>query len=668
MKRISNLKTSLSAVTLCGVLLTSSQGIAQVQTMAVGPDGQPVIIQQGGTFSPGKMVPGQPVPVQRGRPSGGPPGQPPKSSGAKKPGEDKKDGDKPKDGAAEGDKKAGGPIRRENKPPVAPDPSELEVKLTDGLLQFQFRNQPWPDVLKWYATQAKLSLDWQELPGDYINLATQRPYTLEETGDMLNRALLMRGYTMLVQGDVLIIAKVEGINPSLVPRVPSSELSQLTPHTFVRTSFALTWLLAEEVHGEFGSMLSKNGKLTPLMATNRIEAMDAAANLRDIYSIIEQEQSSTALENLAREFVLTHARASSVKMQLETFLGISSGGGAPGGSSSSSTARMMQQMQQQMQKQMQAAQQAAARASQKGGAAGGSPSRPRPDDVYIVSNERSNSVIVHAQPNKMAIIASFIKRVDVRNANATDYQTLENRVKVFRLASLDPGELVASLEAMDVLEPQTNLRVDASNNAIIAYASIADQYIIMNLIERLDGSERSFEVIELRRLDAESVAGSIRFLMGADEEETKSSSRSYGYSYYDPWGSRNQTKKNDDKMRVGANVQDNQILLWANPIEMEEVQKLLVKLGEIPPDGGSGSRVRVVDASRQPETYEYLKKLKEEWERSGRGTISIPDASEFKPAQEPEEKPQDPEANGQPTDSGVATSEDPATETVAELD
>ncbi len=590
---------------------------------------------------------------------GGPPKQPPKDQ---KPGEKKPD-DKAKEGA-KAEEKPGGPVKRPTEPPSKPDPKELEVKLKDGLLNFQFRNQPWPDVLRWFAEQSDLSFDWQELPGDYINLATQRPYSLEEAGDMLNRALLMRGYTLLVQGDVLIVTKVEGINPSLVPRVTPSELAQIPPHTFVRTSFELTWLLAEQVHAEFASMLSKNGKLTPLQSTNRIEAMDAAANLRDIYNIIQQEQSATAMENLAREFILQHARASSVKQQVEAFLGIASSSGGGGMSSSSSTARMMQQMQQQMQKQMQAAQQAAAQAAQKGGSAGGPPTRPRPDDVYIIANDRSNSIIVHAQPNKMAIIASFIARIDVQNANAADYQTLENRVKVFRLASLDPAELVASLEAMDVLEPQTNLRVDSSNNAIIAYASIADQYIIRNLIERLDGSERSFEVIQLRRLDAESVAGSIRFLMGADEEDSKSNNRSYGYSYYDPWGSRNsQSKKSDDKMRVGANVQDNQVLLWVNAIEMEEIQNLLVKLGEIPPEGGSGARVRVIDASRQPETYEYLQRLKEEWERSGRGTINIPDASEFAPPKEEETNDSTGAAPGNDetptTDGGVATENSP---------
>ena len=541
--------------------------------------------------------------------------------------EEKKDESKDKkDGDAKEEKK--GPpenITRSSEPPSEPDPKEFETAIPsdDGLVRFQFRNQPWPKLLQWYAKNANLSFDWQELPGDYINLSTRRRgYSMEETGDMINRALLMRGFTMLEEGETLTVIKTEGINPALVPRVNPTELSGLPPHKFVRTTFALTWLLAEEVNQEFASMISKNGTLTPLQSTNRIEAMDAAVNLLEIQNILEQEQSAIALENLAREFPLVHARAAAVKVQLETFLGIQSSGG--GGSISSGAARMIQQQMQQMQQQLQQA----ARNNQgnKGGA-----SRKRPDNVYLVANERSNSLIVHAPPNKMALIESFIRRVDVRNETSADFQRLNTRMKVFRLASLSPGELVESLNAMDVLEPSTRLQVDENNNAIIAYASVADQYMIQNVIDRLDGSQRRFEVISLRRLDAESVAGSIKFLMGADEEDGKSSRNYDPYGYYGFYGSSRSRSSNTskDKMRVGANVQDNQLLLWVNDIELDEVNNLLVKLGEIPERGASPSNVRVIDASRQPETYEYLRKLKEQWDMVSPNPLEIPDVSEF---------------------------------------
>lgn len=530
------------------------------------------------------------------------------------------------------------PIQRSAESSEKADPKELSATPdAGGMLEFQFRNQPWPAVLGWLAKVCEMSLDWQELPGDTINISTRRPYTLEETKDHINRALLLRGYTMLEHEGALTVAKTEGLNPSIVPRVSPEQLSSLPPHSYVRTSFALDWLLAEEVHDEFTSMISKNGKLTPLVSTNRLEGMDAVSNLREIHDILTQEQSAVATANLAEEFRLEHARASQVKSDLEEFLGIQpSSSTSPAGGGD--MGNMMQQIQMQMQQQQQQIQQQMQNMQQPGGTAGASKSsRPRSDKIFLIANDRANTLIVHAPPNKRAIIASFIKRVDVPNEMANDFERLKLRTKVFRLVSLSPRELVASLLAMDVLEPSTKLQVNEENQSVIAYASLSDQYLIQEVIDRLDGSQRSMHVIQLRRLSADSVAGSVRFLMGGSEEEdNKNQNRGF---YYDPWNfnSRNAAStKKTDKMRVTANVQDNQLLLWVNQMELEEVNHLLVRLGEIPPDQGRDSTVRIVDASRRPETFEYLRQLKEEWQKISPTPLIIPDKSEFQdPVNEP---------------------------------
>ncbi len=69
-------------------------------------------------------------------------------------------------------------------------------------------------------------------------------------------------------------------------------------------------------------MMSKNGTLTALSTTNRIEAMDAAVTLRDMAALLEQERSSTRREQLAPEFRLRYLPAPEAKVMLEQFLGI----------------------------------------------------------------------------------------------------------------------------------------------------------------------------------------------------------------------------------------------------------------------------------------------------------------------------------------------------------
>jgi len=582
-------------------------------------------------FSIGQESPEQMRKMSKGQPPGGampggPPGGPPNGipippGGAPtdgKPGEVKPGETKPAEGAAPE------AIKRKSEPPEPPNKREFDVKPDDqGMVQFQFRNQSWPDLMRWLSEVSGMSLDWQELPGDYLNIATQKKHSLEETRDLFNRHLLARGFTILEFDGIIQVTKTKGINTAQVPKVDVSQLDKLPSHRFVRVSFSLDTLMAADVLAELKPLISSNGELNALVATNRLEAMDTASNLSELHRILKEEQSQAALEGLAREFVLQFVRANDAKDQLRQFLGLEtakkSGPMSPEEQmAAQQQAMMMAQQQQQRQQQQQGGAPAPAKAKDKG-------------DIYLVANARRNSVIASAPPDKMAIIAAFVRRIDVPNENGDSMSMLESRMKVYRLSSLDPKQLVASLLSMDVLEPTTRLEIDEKNKAIIVHASIADQYAIQQTIKRLDGSARDVEVIQLRRLRAEDVVGTIKFLMGNEEKKDDNSRRNYGY---DPWGYSGNAKKdtNTDAFRVAANTQDNQVLIWANEIERTEVNKLLVKLGELPPTGGNASRTRVIDANRSSDTKEYLERLQKAWSKISPTPLVLPNDEQFEPA------------------------------------
>jgi len=174
-------------------------------------------------------------------------GQPmPQPGGAQpKPEEKKDDADKKKEGDdkdKDKDKKEEeASVKRPEKPPRVPDPREFDVKLDDHgrVPAFSFVGQPWPDVLQWFANLSKHSLDWQELPADYLNLTTDHSYPVEEIRDLLNRHLHARGYTMLSGGEVLSVFKIDKLDPSLVPRMTEDQLYDAKPYDFVKVSFEL---------------------------------------------------------------------------------------------------------------------------------------------------------------------------------------------------------------------------------------------------------------------------------------------------------------------------------------------------------------------------------------------------------------------------------------------
>ncbi|MFG0263167.1 MAG: secretin N-terminal domain-containing protein, partial [Novipirellula sp. JB048] len=332
--------------------------------------------------------------------------------------------------------------------------------------------------------------------------------------------------------------------------------------------------------------------------------MDAAINVQQVARLLREEFDNASREALAPEFKLRYLPAEEAKLMLEQFLGVEKKAEPP---MTPQQMQMMQQMRQQNQ--------------------GKPPPPEKKIEISIVANTRQNSVLIRAPDDRIAIAQEFIKRIDVPSQSMVTLADVQSRVQVFRLASLDPEKLIEIISEMNVLEPSTRIRVDKENGALIVSGSAADRFIIISLIERLDGSGRSFHVLQLRRLDAGEVAESISFLMGQKKEEDSSSSRRR-YSYFGFRQPQDEEKKKDE-FRVAANHRYRQVLLWANAIEMEQVQSLLIKLGELPPPGGSDRTFRVIDAAANPETHEYLQRLEKQWRQLAPNPLELPAASAF---------------------------------------
>ncbi|HTI51123.1 MAG TPA: secretin N-terminal domain-containing protein, partial [Planctomycetaceae bacterium] len=541
----------------------------------------------------------------RGRPGGAPgapnapQGQPPGAPGAPgKPGENPgQPGEKP------GEAKPPEPTKttpRPQKPETPPNPDELKVQPdTDGMVRFSFQGQPWLSVLEWLAQISNLSLDWQEVPSDYLNLRTQRAYPVAEARDMINQHLLDRGFTLLRHGEVLRVVNIKKLDPSLVPRVRPADLENRDPHEFVKVSFPLDWLIAEKTVEELKPMLSPNGKMTALKSTNRLEAIDAVVNLRDIRDVLSDEQSNQGRERLVQEFRLEHVRAAEVLEQLQELLGLEK---KPANAQPLSPEQQMMQQQQQMMR-MQQQQQQGQQPAQK----------PKPE-VHLVVNQRENSIIANAAADHMAVITAAVKVLDVPVDRSRSLLKNSNRVGVYRMAAIDPDALVKMLRDMGELDPTTRLEVDKKNRSIIVNGSLADHMMIRTLVTRLDGTDRKFEVIKLRRLAADYVAGTVEFMMGGGDKNKQQNNRYSPYFFdYGFGGRRNEQEDESRKFRVDADVENNRLLLWANEIELTEIQHLLVKLGEVTGPGGNPATLRVLDTIDPEEADELLRRLQKTW-------------------------------------------------------
>jgi type II secretory pathway component GspD/PulD (secretin) len=547
---------------------------------------------------------------------GGPPGAQPTP--------DAKPVDKDKKPEGEADKKKEEEektVKRPDKPPRTPDPREFDVKLdeTGRVPPFSFIGQPWPDVMQWLASLSNASLDWQKLPGDYLNLVTDRSYTLDEVRDLINQALHARGFASIQSGEVLTVFKIEELDPSLVPHVGEEELYDRKRYDFVKVTFQLPSAMeVDKAKDDVKQVLSPHAKIFPLVTTKRLLVMDSVANLRTVSELLNQERLVQDGRIVPKEFVLRHARPQQVIEILYVILGVD-----PKAKPAQTDPQAMQQQMQMMQEMRGRGQDVAQLM----------PKTEAPK-VFLAYNRQRNSVLANAPPEQMRIIEQTIAYLDVPfggqsfapAAGVTELAPGRTDLRVtkkYTLATLDPENFVTTLEEIGGLSPFAEFRVDKKSKTLFAIASEADHLKIDSLLDQFDGTGRQFEVIWLRRLPALAVAQTIYNLMAGQTEEEDDSDRNRFWSPWDYRGREEDEEKPVQGFGVDADIENNRLLLWANETEMKRVRDLLVKLGEIP-GGERGSRpVRFIQPGDDNATAEMLEQLRDAWNASGGNELII---------------------------------------------
>jgi len=569
----------------------------------------------------------------RGAPPPMPPGSQP-GAAATKP-DDKKDGDKEEKKEGE-DKESSDSIKRPDKPPRVPDPREFDVKPDkDGRILFNFYGQGWPDVLQWLANISDYSLDWQELPKDYVNITTTRKYTIPEAHELFNRLLLERGYTMIPQGHILSVVRISKVDPSLLPRVEDeSGLMDLPAHQIVKITFKLPEKLkADEAAKDVKSLLSQHAKVQPLLATNRLLVIDAVINLREVSQLINAEHAAATGHTVPKEFPVHFARADRVADQVMILLGLDP--------SSRRTPQELQVEQQRLQlfQQMQQRGKDVTKFLRQGGA----------PPIFLAVNDRNNSILANAPAAELKTIERAIQYLDVPSGSVPGGSGLganELSMEKYQLVTISPQSVLDALEAIGDLDPRTRVRTDTEADVIFANATARDHAKIKAMIDNLDGSGRQLEVIWLRRLPAIAVAETLHKLMVGEKEEKKNDRRSY-YDYYSYRSSRGEEKKDKGEFRVDADVERNRLLLWCTEAELAEVKKFLEKLGEIPGRSGNPNTVRFLEPRSAEDTAKLLQQIQRAWQGPNQLNVTVPEAkaessSNDKP--EPKSKVQTPNA------------------------
>lgn len=606
------------ALPLIALLVTLAGRMSHAQQVTVpGPDGHPMQVSAETAKA-----------MAQARKANQPPGAQP----SPQPGQEGKPDDKKKEGEDGKKKEADTTLKRPEKPPRVPDPREFNVKLDDKgrVPPFNFIGQPWPDVMQWLASLDKCSFDFQELPNDYLNLTTDRPYPLDEVRDRINRALQARGFTSIRADNMLSVFKIEKIDPSLVRRVEEEKLYDLKPYDFVKVSFVLPpGMEVDKAKDDVKQVLSPTAKVFPLVTSKRLLIMDTVANLRTVSELLNTERMFQDGRIVPKEFFLKYARPQQVIEILYMMIGVDPK------AKPTQTDPQAQQQQMQMMQQMQ----------QQGRGAEAAKLMPKGEvpKVYLAYNRQRNSVLVNAPPDLLKIIEQTIRCLDVPYgdaATATEVGAIgdnQRRMHRYSLQNLDPDKFVSTLEEIGGLSPYASFKADDNNKTLFVMAPESDHKKIAALLRDFDGSGRHFKVIVLRRRPADAVAATINKMMAGQNEKKEEKRRPWYYYDYD---SDRSEKKKDTIQGFGcdADIENNQLLVWATDIEMERVQEFLIELGELPSGQRDPRQVRHIGTSDAKLTPQLLKQLEEAWSASGGNKLIIKVPPETKTSPKPEEK------------------------------
>ncbi len=176
------------------------------------------------------------------------------------------------------------PVRglRDAPSPALSQPSEKQ-------LRFNFRHAPWKDVIEWFAEQADLSLQADNVPSGTLNLTDSKAYTPTEALDVLNSYLLFKEYTLLRKGKSLfVIFLQDGIPPNLLEPITPAELDHRGKYELTRCVFNLNRTTPDVIQAEIEKLLGSQGSVVSLPKSQQLIVTETGGTLRAIRDIIKR--------------------------------------------------------------------------------------------------------------------------------------------------------------------------------------------------------------------------------------------------------------------------------------------------------------------------------------------------------------------------------------------
>ena len=350
-------------------------------------------------------------------------------------------------------------------------PAAASAAKGDGKLVFNFRYQPWQDVLDWFAEQADLSLVLESPPSGTFNYRDSRAYTPAEALDVLNSVLLTKGFTLVRGGRMLVLVNLEdGIPPNLVSDVSLADLDHRGEYEIIRVTFPVLNMTAEEAAKEVEPLLGPQGAVVVLPQAKQIQVTETGGRLRSIRTVINAvERPSRELGGI-REFSLEHLTFDDAMPYLRQLLGI------PADAFSTTDGQL-----------------------------------------HVGKDVTGRKLLVDGTPERIARVEQVLRLIDV--PDAARGISGAPQLEVYPITTADPQSVLTILQTLLEGDTSVRLAVDPVTGHLVAFARPAQQATIRATIEQMQRDARQVAVISLTTVDPQVAVLSITKLFGSADKD-----------------------------------------------------------------------------------------------------------------------------------------------------
>ncbi len=301
---------------------------------------------------------------------------------------------------------ASAPLRAQ----APPEPPAVEVQ--DDLVQLDFNDVEIAVVIDTIAKLTRKNFIYDDRVRGRVTIVSPTRITVDQAYAVFESVLQVKGFTTVPGpgGAIKVIPIREAKETSIETvrgRTPESD-------RFITRLIPLRYIEAEAIANTLKPLVSKDAAIVAYTPTNTVILTDSASNIRRILDILSEIDVETYKEELA-VLKLQHADAATLAQQISEIYG-----------ADVATAQVTPTRR--------------ARARTTPGVQPGQPGAPA-SKVRIVTDERTNSLIVLASRQDQEEIRSLVARLDVPVTGG-------GRIHVYYLKNADAEELAETLNAM----------------------------------------------------------------------------------------------------------------------------------------------------------------------------------------------------------------------------